>query len=126
MIAPLGYHARAAVVHDFLYWEQGCTRAEADGLFLLGMIASKVDVSTRETMYSAVRRHGETAWRDNAHERARGLPRVIPPEFWKLPDDVRWQQYRETLFAAGVRADTQHVERPSYCAVGGTVAASAP
>ena len=121
ILAPHGYHGRAAIVHDFLYWDQACTREEADALFLLGMATSKVDRATRETMYAGARAHGMDAWRANARDRARGMPRVIPKEFWTLPADVRWTHYRQTLFDQGVRADTLPSARQPYCDVGATV-----
>lgn len=118
IIAPHGYHGRAAIVHDFLYWDQACSREEADGLFLLGMATSKVDRATLETMYAGARSHGMDAWRANARDRARGMPRVIPKEFWTLPADARWSHYRQKLFDLGVRADTLRSPRQPYCDIG--------
>jgi len=33
VIPPTGRYQLAAVVHDFLYWDQGCTREQADTVF---------------------------------------------------------------------------------------------
>src|SRR5687767_6419042 len=35
---PTGQYSRAAVVHDYLYWTQRCSREQADRIFLLAMI----------------------------------------------------------------------------------------
>ena len=33
-LTPDGQYSRAAVVHDYLYWSQGCTRAQSDRLLV--------------------------------------------------------------------------------------------
>jgi hypothetical protein len=38
MYAPHDRYSRAAVVHDYLYWSQRCTREQADNIFMLAMI----------------------------------------------------------------------------------------
>lgn len=35
VIPPSGRYQLAAVVHDFLYWDQGCTREQADAILRL-------------------------------------------------------------------------------------------
>ena len=37
LIRPLGPHLRPAIVHDYLYWEQTCSRKQADRLFRVAM-----------------------------------------------------------------------------------------
>lgn len=77
-----GRHRAAAILHDYLYVTQPCTRAEADALFLDAMRAGGVRWSQRQVMYAAVRVGGGLAWAANlralradpaAHYRANGL-----------------------------------------------------
>jgi len=42
VIPPTGRYQLAAVVHDFLYWDQGCTREQADAIFRVAMAESNV------------------------------------------------------------------------------------
>jgi hypothetical protein len=126
MIATFGFHSRAAIVHDYLYWDQGCTREEADGIFLLAMMASHVEAGLRETVYAAVRAAGEESWVANARERRAGQPRVIPAEHLAIPDTVTWRQYRDTLVARGVGADPPSTMRPSYCAAAAAILRHGP
>ena len=72
LLTPLfpvhGLHTRAAVVHDWLYANEGdvdggpFTREQADQIFLLGMESLGVGYFTRMAMYWAVRFAGGLAW----------------------------------------------------------------
>ncbi len=126
MIGPYGFHSRAALVHDYLYWDQACTREEADGIFLLALMASHVEAGVREAVYAAARAAGEESWVANARQRLAGRPRVIPAEHLAIPDTVTWPQYRDELMARGVRADAPSTTRPSYCAAAAAVRRHGP
>ena len=43
-----------AVVHDYLYWKQTCTRDQADQILLLAMIEHTVPEAARFAIYQAV------------------------------------------------------------------------
>lgn len=66
----------AAVVHDWLYWNQQTTRAEADGIFMEAMEVLAVVSWKRWALYGAVRAFGQYAWDDNALIAAEGYSRV--------------------------------------------------
>ena len=55
----------AAVIHDFLYWDQSLTRREADDVFLNAMKKSAVSLGRRSVIYAAVRVFGRRAWKSN-------------------------------------------------------------
>jgi hypothetical protein len=77
IISPLGRHLLAALVHDWLYWEQGLSRAEADRVFLKIMEQRRVLLGVRLAMYYAVRAFGWLAWNSNAAAKERGDIRVL-------------------------------------------------
>ena len=66
-----GKYGNAAVIHDWLYWDQGRTRKEADDIFLEGMYQLQVPKWTRNTIYYAVRLFGFIAWRSNQFKKQR-------------------------------------------------------
>jgi ligand-binding SRPBCC domain-containing protein len=71
-IAPRwGRYGWAAVIHDFLYWDQSLTRREADDVFLNAMKKSAVPVWRRTIIYAAVRVFGCNAWKSNTKAKAR-------------------------------------------------------
>lgn len=94
-IAPRwGRYGWAAVIHDFLYWDQRMTRREADEVFLDAMKDSAVPVWRRTVIYRAVRVFGCFAWKRNAalkacNPRARFLDRPLynPFDIKKWRDD---------------------------------------
>ncbi|MGB7619959.1 MAG: DUF1353 domain-containing protein [Pseudolabrys sp.] len=71
VIPPTGRYQLAAVVHDFLYWDQGCTREQADAIFRVAMAESNVKPYERDLMWQAVRRFGQSPWDDNASAKQR-------------------------------------------------------
>jgi hypothetical protein len=85
LLSPTDRPGCGGIVHDFLYWEQSCTREQADWILMLAMMESGVDAVTRNLVYKVVDWFGENAWEMNRQERNTGLPRVIPPEFMKIP-----------------------------------------
>ncbi len=121
-----GRYGRAAIVHDYLYWTQRCTREQADNLLLIAMIESGVDAKARLAIYKGVRIGGARAWEGNARERREGRPRVIPKkflmadDFLQLAGEETWPEYQNRLIRAGVH-DNLGVEEgggAGYCKFG--------
>ncbi|MFM7610889.1 MAG: DUF1353 domain-containing protein, partial [Alphaproteobacteria bacterium] len=50
-LSPMGRYSRAAIVHDDLYWSQGCTREQADRLLLIAMKESNVGAFDQRVIY---------------------------------------------------------------------------
>jgi len=121
VLPPFGTYQLAAVVHDFLYWDQGCTREQADALLRVAMQESDVKPAKRDVIWEAVRRFGGTAWANNATAKAAGQPRIIPKEDLNLPPLVTWPDYRAQLFAKGVRPQRTPASPPDYCGAASSV-----
>ena len=119
-ISPVDKHGRGAIIHDFLYWEQRCTREQADRILVLAMKESQVNAGIRWQVYSAVRIGGANAWAMNANRRAQGYPRIIPSEFLDIPALATWPEYQRMLFARGIRAEpfVRGASSPDYCRAG--------
>lgn len=114
-----GEYTRAAIVHDFLYWEQKCSRDQADELFDIVMEDSEVDSTTRFSIYAAVRVWGGDAWDDNTEAKQQGYVRRIPEHYINFPVKTKWANYRE--FLRQMIDDSARVEEypnnvtPTYC-----------
>lgn len=90
-LSPHGQYSRAAVVHDYLYWAQVCTRAQADRLLVIAMKESKVGAFDEFAVYQGVDKFGGSSWDSNANERKAGLPRVVPERYLRPTDpNVSW------------------------------------
>ena len=60
-----GKYGNAAVIHDWMYWNQSRSRKEADDIFLAVMEVLEVAGWKRKAIYRAVRWFGGFAWRAN-------------------------------------------------------------
>lgn len=116
IIQANGPYILPAVVHDYLYWKQTCTRAQADKILLLGMIENKVREIHRVAIHDAVAIAGGFAWDDNASERASGLIRILPADKQRVPSGVSWSEYRLTLALEGVVDGPDTPIAPGFCA----------
>ncbi|WP_414682261.1 DUF1353 domain-containing protein [Longimicrobium sp.] len=120
LISPFGPYLLPSVVHDYLYWEQGCSRRQADRIFLLAMGEMQVPAAQRDAMYQAVARAGGRAWRQNARDRAIGLPRHMPTSGVRGPGPLeQWPDYRRFLKQQGVQPLPKVPVSQAFCAHGG-------
>lgn len=110
-----GPYTRAAVIHDYLYWTQPCSREQADNLLVIAMKESGVSWFRRKVVYRGVRLGGGSAWSKNAEDRTRGLPRFNP--YGGVPGNVTWPQLRERLRREG-RRDPELPRVVEYCRYG--------
>lgn len=98
-----GPYMSAAVLHDYLYWDQRCARAEADRIFDIEMKSFGVNDTSRKLIFAAVSDFGEGAWRSNTGARTSGEPRLMPPlllnEFLSQPFDSSqtWSLWRDRV-----------------------------
>jgi hypothetical protein len=116
-LSPHGKYSRAAVIHDYLYWSQTCTRSQADRLLVIAMKESNVGWFDENSIYTGVDLGGGSAWRSNMDERTAGLPKIVPENYLHPDPNVTWDNYRQRLVAAGVK-DPNFPTGASYCAYG--------
>lgn len=133
VVPKIGPHSVPAVVHDYLYWDQTCTREEADKILYATMEEYGAYLHTRLLVYFAVRAGAGWAWADSAAEKASGLPRFVPaPQAsipteanaksdcsqtqasW-IPENVRWAVYRKHLAQQQTSAPTIAPLDPVIC-----------
>lgn len=122
LFSQLGPHLLPAVVHDYLYWEQSCTREQADRIFLLAMEEMRVPTTDRTLIYGAVRTPaGQLAWDNNRRDRAAGLPRIVPlTQTRSITPLETWPDYRRSLRDSGIRPGSPARISPAFCRHGGS------
>lgn len=118
IIRQNGLYLLPAVVHDYLYWKQTCTRAQSDQILLLAMIENKVRDFHRIAIYEAVKAAGSFAWDENARERAGRLLRIIPPDRLRIGANTLWPDYRLQLVQQGVVDGPDTLVPAGFCARG--------
>jgi len=118
LIQQNGPHLLPAVVHDYLYWKQTCSRDEADQLFLLAMIENRVPLADRTAMHQAVRAAGIFAWTTNARDRTARKVRILPEDRIKVPGLTTWPEYQRRLAMEGVTDGPDAPIARGFCARG--------
>ena len=88
-----GLYLHAAIVHDWLYWDQARAREEADNVLWNDMTDLKVGYLTRQAIYQGVHLRGQGAWDANAALKASGEKRVLK----RFPDDpvLSWDEWKK-------------------------------
>ena len=116
-LSPKGKYTQAAIVHDYLYWTQVCTRKQADNIMLIAMKEHGVSKIKRTEIYSGVRIGGKGPWKKNTEERLSKKVRFIPSTMLDFEGNISWESYREKLIGLGIE-DPLFTSNPSYCELG--------
>lgn len=124
IIQQNGPYQLPALVHDYLYWNQTCTRKQADRILLLAMTEHHVKPAHQTAIYDAVRAAGQFAWDGNARERTQGLPRVLPSDRLHIPALTNWTTFRMQLLGEGIR-DAPSIAVPRGFCAGGSMTVKA-
>ncbi|MCY1346763.1 hypothetical protein D9M69_328570 [compost metagenome] len=92
MLDPADDYAYAAVVHDYLYWEQYISKETADSILNFAMMDLEVSPVKRLSIYAAVDNFGSGAWKKNATLKRNGERRIIK----KLPPtaNIKWTDWK--------------------------------
>lgn len=94
LVHPTGSHGHAAILHDWLYWEQSIAREIADRVFDIGMAESGVNQVVRKGMWASVRVFGGIAWDNNSKEKAGGGKRIL--KRFPSTSNTTWEDWRQT------------------------------
>ena len=88
-----GRYAYAAIVHDFLYWDQSLPRSDADKLFETAMRDSAVPTTTVFIIANAVSFFGQAYWDANKKARSAGERRILK----EFPENlmISWADWRK-------------------------------
>jgi hypothetical protein len=119
LASPHGFYSRASIIHDFLYWDQRCTREQADRIMLIAMQESAVSFAERQAIYAGVRAGGQSAWDGNATARAQGMLRTVPEQMINQVQPLdTWDMFRARLIKQGVKEPPGAGGTPAYCSAG--------
>ena len=122
-----GQYMSAAIVHDYLYWDQRCTKDQSDLILYREILKFGVSKSTAWKIYHAVSWFGQKAWDQNAAEKGKRV-RVVPEPYLNqyLHQDMTaastWERLQRELQAAGVSAapDNGNPNIAAICVIAGS------
>ncbi|MGD2011395.1 MAG: DUF1353 domain-containing protein, partial [Desulfobacterales bacterium] len=79
-------YGNAAVIHDYLYWDQRYSRLRSDDIFLEAMKVLEVDQLTAWLLYQSVSWFGWLSWKSNRERKKEGRDRVLRGYSEKITD----------------------------------------
>jgi hypothetical protein len=106
-----------ALVHDYLYWRQDCTREQADNIMELALMEAGVSLLERKVIHEGLRQFGQSAWDENRRARQSGLVRTVGPPFDQIPLTGTWTEYRDWLRTVGAMGGKEYPVPQSVCAI---------
>jgi hypothetical protein len=114
-ISVLGRHSIPAIVHDYLYWEQRCSREQADAILFDAMDEYKSATWQQWLVYYSVHWRAGGAWEENKEDRAKGYVRVLKGSNKIPPLNMDWPTYRDELRRQNVTEPSAGGGIPQYC-----------
>lgn len=114
-ISVLGRHSIPTIVHDYLYWEQRCTREQADAILKEAMAEYSSSSLDQTVVGYAVRYGAQGAWNQNKDERSKGYIRVLTGPYQNIPLNSDWESYRQQLLAQHATEPPLDPGTPDYC-----------
>ena len=112
-----GKYGPPAVVHDFLYWDQGCSREQADRIMMLAMKESGVGWFRTGLIHAALRVGGAFAWSSNRSAKEDGTIREIPEGLLPENPNITRAEYEKKLREEhNVKPKPPPELPPEYCA----------
>jgi hypothetical protein len=88
-LPPDGDYTYAAILHDYLYWNQATDKATADLVLKAAMEDFGVSAAQAFAVYNGVKVGGQSAWDGNAALKAAGEKRVL--KVFPTDPTVRWK-----------------------------------
>src|SRR5204863_8262474 len=113
----IGRHGNAAVVHDYLYWRQDCTREQSDNILAKAMMEAGLSFLERQLIYQSVRQFGQSEWDVNRRAREAGLIRTVAAPNDQVPPTGTLDDYRACLGATHAKVGLEYRVRESVCGV---------
>jgi hypothetical protein len=94
-LPPTARYSYPAIIHDYLYWFQPCTREEADAVLEAAMRDMEVPSVKIELIHGAVRLAGGRAWDSNAQSRRAGEKRIL--NFFPSDAKITWGEWKRRV-----------------------------
>jgi hypothetical protein len=104
-----------ALVHDYLYWRQDCTREQADNIMEIALEEAGVSVLERRLVREGLRQFGQSAWDTNRRARETGLVRTVGAPYDQIPLKGTWTEYREWLRSIRAKEGLEYSVPRSVC-----------
>lgn len=92
LFRPDGTYAYAAILHDYLYWEQRISRRDANKVFFQAMDDLRISPLQRRLLFDAVEYFGERSWSENTALKRKGERRVL--KVFPSSPSITWSEWK--------------------------------
>jgi hypothetical protein len=106
-----------ALVHDYLYWRQDCTREQADNIMEIALKEAGVSLVERKILREGIRQFGQSSWDGNRNARRMGMIRTVGSPHDQVPLSGTWPEYREWLRAVAAKPAVEYRVPETVCAI---------
>jgi hypothetical protein len=110
-------YGTAALIHDYLYWTQDCTREQADNIMAIAMMDAGVPLLERRIIHEGVKQFGQAGWDENRKARQAGLIRIVGPPHDQVPPAGTWAEYQLWLRTVAAKEGVGYRVPASVCAM---------
>lgn len=96
----------AAIIHDYLYWEQPCKKHDADKILAQTMQDANESPETISNFFKAVDTQGCRSWKQNELEKKQNFIRVLPKKNLDTllkGKPMEWDKLKKSLQREGVK-----------------------
>ena len=105
-----------AIFHDYLYWQQTCTKDEADAVMYLAMEELGLGLIKRKAVYAGIRTpFAQIAWNKNKNSRKSGESRFFTKNYVYhimdsviVPDTTLMKLQQEAISSGGMYSPPQN------------------
>jgi hypothetical protein len=91
-LPPDGDYTYAAILHDYLYWNQATDKATADLVLKAAMEDFGVPAAQAFAVYNGVKLGGQSAWDGNAALKVSGEKRIL--KVFPTDPTIRWEDWK--------------------------------
>lgn len=122
LLSPIDSYMTAAILHDYLYWDQRCGQDEADIILNVAMKSYGVSSDKRHAIFDGVHFAGKQSYENNAQLKQKGESRFLSDEYVErllkqyINHTITWEQVKkDAAEKQGLIPDTSNEHIKEAC-----------
>lgn len=124
-LSPTDKYMNAAILHDYLYWDQRCGKTDADVILYAAMRSYGVSSNQRHAVFDGVYFGGHGSYEENHKRREQGESRFLAADYVDslldrlMNSSITWNDVKkEAQNSNNLISDTSNPDIDAFCAIG--------